>query len=157
MKEWELYAIDLPNVSTLSSDIHNWYTMWKSEENDHGSNSLSSTLSSSLTRISSFYPNIKAHVTILCTFPVTSYTAERFFSGRKRIKAVLRSSMSYECLSILTLLHMHQDIPFDIEVIDEFSRGHLRRIQLSDSTRQLSLHCILHFFLQVFHMHINNE
>ena len=54
MKEWELYAIDLPNVYTLSSDIHNWYTMWKSEENDHGSNSLSSTLSSSLTRISSF-------------------------------------------------------------------------------------------------------
>ena len=136
MKVEELYAIDLPNVSSLSGVIQNWYTKWKSEEKDHGLNSLPSTLSSTLTRISSFYPNIKALVTILYTLPVTTCTAERSFSGLKHIKTVLRSSMSNECLSILTLLHMHQDIPIDIEeVIDEFSRHHPRLIQLSDSTR----------------------
>ena len=71
-----------------------------------------------------FYPNIKALVTILCNLPVTSCTAKRSFSGLKCIKTVLRSSMSDEHLSSLTLLHMHHDIPIDIEkVIDEFSRS----------------------------------
>ena len=32
MKVEELYAIDLPNMSSLSGEIHNWYTKWKSEE-----------------------------------------------------------------------------------------------------------------------------
>ena len=111
MKVGELYTSDLPNVSCLSGEIHNWYTKWKSEEKDHGSTSLPSTLSSTLPRISSFYPNIKALITILCTLPVTSCTAERSFSGLKRIKTVLRSSMSNERLSSLTLLHIHPDIP----------------------------------------------
>ena len=67
MKVGELYAVDLPYVSSLSGEINNWYTKWKSEEKDHGSNSLPSTLSSILTRIYSFYLNIKALVTILCS------------------------------------------------------------------------------------------
>ena len=135
MKVGDLYAVDLPNVSSLSGEIHNWYTKWKSEEKDHGSNSLPSTFSSTLTRISSFYLNSKALVTILCILPVTSCTAERSYRGLKRIKTALRSSMSNERLSSLTLLHMHQDIPIDIEqVIDEFSRLHRRLIQLFDST-----------------------
>ena len=136
MEVGELYAVDLPNMFSLSGEIHNWYTKWKSEKKDLGSNSLPSTLSSTLTRISSFYPNIKALVTILCTLPVTSCTAERSVSELKCIKTALRSSMSNECLSSLTLLHMHQDIPIDIEeIIDEFSRHHPRQIRLSDSTR----------------------
>ena len=76
MKVGKLYSVDLPNVSSLSGEIHNWYTKWKSEEKDHSSNSLLSTLFSTLTGISSFYPNIKAFVT-LCALPVNSCTAER--------------------------------------------------------------------------------
>ena len=136
MKVEELYAVDLPKVSSLSGEIHNWYTKRISEEKDHGSNSLPSTLSSTLTRFSSFYSNIEALVTILCTLPVTLCTAERSFSGLKRNKTVLRSSMSNERLPSLTLLHMHQDIPINTEeVIEEFSIRHLRWIQLSDTTR----------------------
>ena len=52
--------LDLSNVFSFSGER---YTKWKSEEKNHGSNSLPSTLSSTLTRISSFYPNIKALVT----------------------------------------------------------------------------------------------
>ena len=71
------------------------------------------------------YPNIKALITVLCTLPVTSCSAERSFSGLKRIKSVLRSGMTNELLSGLALLHVHQDIPIDVEeVIDEFSRRH---------------------------------
>ena len=120
----------------LSIEIHNWYTKWKLEEKYHSSNSLPSALYSTLTKISSFYSKTKALVTIRCTLPVTSCTAERSFSGLKHIKTLLRSSMSNECLSSLTLLHIHQNIPIYIEeVIDEFSRRHPRRIQLSDSTQ----------------------
>ena len=34
MKVGELYAV--PNMSSLSGEIHNWYTKGKSEEKDHG-------------------------------------------------------------------------------------------------------------------------
>ena len=40
MKVGELYAVALPNVSSLSSPIHNRYTKRKSKEKDHGSNLL---------------------------------------------------------------------------------------------------------------------
>ncbi len=131
MKVGEYYDLDLPNISSLCGEIHNWYSKWKSEEENHGLASLPSTLSSTLPRISSFFPNIKVLATILCTLPVTSCSAERSFSGLKRIKTALRSSMSNERLSNLTLLHMHPDVPIDIEeVINEFSRRHPRRITL---------------------------
>ena len=134
METGEFYAVDLPNVSSLKSEIHNWYTKWKTEEKDHGSSALPSSLFSALPRISGFYPNIRGLVTVLCTLPVTSCSAERSFSGLKRIKTDLRSTMGNKRLSSLALLHMHQDIPVNVEeIIDEFSRHHPRRIQLCDS------------------------
>ena len=133
LKVGELYSGDLPNISSLRSEVHSWYIKWKSEEKEHGSGSLPSALNSTLSQTSNFFPNIKALITILCILPVTSCTAERSFSELKRIKTALRSTMSNERLSNLALLHLHQDIPIDIdEVIDEFSRLHPRRIQLSD-------------------------
>ena len=137
MKVGELYAVDLSNVSSLA--IHNWYTKWKSEEKDHGSKLLPSTLSP-LTRISSFYPNIKALVTIHYSLPVTSCKAERSFSWLKRIKSlgvawamnVSQAWLYFSCIE---------------EVIDEFSKRHPRRSQLSDSTR------LFHFFSVTLHMH----
>ena len=96
MKVGELYAVDLPDLSSLNAELENWHTKWESEEKEYGFNALPSTLSSTLPRISSFYPNIKALVTVLCTLPVTSCTAERSFSGLKRVKTPLRSNMTNE-------------------------------------------------------------
>ena len=45
MEVGELYAVNLPNMFSLSDEIHNWYTKWKSEKKDLGSNSLPSTSS----------------------------------------------------------------------------------------------------------------
>ena len=133
LKVGEIYSGDLPNISSLRSEVHSWYIKWKSEKKEHGSGSLPSALNSTLSQTSNFFPNIKALITILCILPGTSCTAERSFSGLKRIKTALRSTISNERLSNLALLHLHQDIPIDIdEVIDEFSRLHPRRIQLSD-------------------------
>ena len=72
IKVGEHCDLDLPNVFSLGGKIHSWYSKWKSEEENHGLTSLPSTLSSILPRISSFFPNIKALGTILCTLPVTS-------------------------------------------------------------------------------------
>ncbi len=131
MEVGEFYAVDLPNISSLKSELHNWYTKWKTAEQDHGSASLPTSLRKTLPQISSFYPNIKALTTVLCTLPVTSCSAERSFSGLKRLKTSLRSTMGTERLSNLTLFHMHQDIPVNIdEIVDEFARRHPRRIQL---------------------------
>ena len=80
-----------------------------------------------------FSHNINALVIIHCILPVTSCTAKRSFSELKHIKTAVRSIMSNERLSNLTRLHLQLDIPTDIEeIIDEFSRRHPRRIQLSD-------------------------
>ena len=77
----------------------------------------------------------------MCTSPVTC-SAERSFSGLKRIKTAFRSCMTTERLSGLSLLHIHRDIPVDVprdniisdvpEAIDEFARRHPRRLQLVD-------------------------
>ena len=77
MEAGEFYAVDLPNASSLKSEIHNWYTKWKLKRK---TSALPSSLSSTLPRISGFYPNIQALVTVLCTLPVTSCSAERSFS-----------------------------------------------------------------------------
>ncbi len=119
MKVGELYSVDHPNMSSLEAEIHNWHTKWTAVEKDHGFNALPTTLSSTLLKMSIFFPNIKALITILCTLPVTSCIAERSFSGLKRVKTNLQSAMFNERLSNLTLLHIHQDIPVNIEeVID---------------------------------------
>ena len=129
-------------MSSLSGEIHNWYTKWKSEEKDHGSNLLPSTLSSTLTRIYNFYPKIKALVTLLCTLPVTSCTAERFFRGIKRIKTVLRSNMSNERLSSLTSKKSLMSSP---DVIP----GEFNFLTPLDS--------YLFIFFLTLHMHSSNE
>ena len=103
-------------------------------EREHGSAALSSSLAATLLKISAFYPNIKALITVLCTLPVTSCSAERSFSGLKRVKSILRSSMTNERLLGLALLHMHQNVPTDIE---EVHRGVFQAPSQATSTVNL--------------------
>lgn len=73
-------------------------------------------------------PRVCSHTHAMLQKHCMGVAALRSFSGLKRIKTALRSTMSTEHLSSLALLHMHQDIPVNIEeVIDEFSRRHPRR------------------------------
>ena len=97
-------------------------------------NSLPSTLSSTLTRISSFYLNIKSYVTILCTLPVTSCTAMRFFSGLKRIKTVLRSSLNIS-QAWLYFTYIKTYLLTSKKSLMSSPDRHPRWIKLSDSTR----------------------
>ena len=129
----DMYGDDLPHPSSLQSELHCWHLKWKQQEEEHGRCSLPTTPSISLPHASSLFPNIKVLLLILCTLPVTSCSAERSFSGLKRIKTALRSTMGNERLSSLALLHLHRDIEINItDIIEEFSRRHPRRLQLAN-------------------------
>ena len=66
------------------------------------------------------YPNNFTLLTIGCTLPVSSREAERSFSGLRRIKTFLRSSMSIERLAGLALMHLHNDLDIDEDKICQF-------------------------------------
>ena len=129
----DMYQQDLPSPECFESELQCWWFKWRKHSSEHGQSSLPNTLALTLPQISSMYPNIKKLVSILCTLPVTSCSAERSFSGLKRIKTALRSSMGTERLTGLSLLHLHHDIPVDISAaIDEFARCHPRRLQMAN-------------------------
>lgn len=65
----DLYAED---PDSLKSELHSWYVKWKDQETKHGFSSLPTSLHHTLPHVSSLYPNIKAHLLVLCTLPVTS-------------------------------------------------------------------------------------
>ena len=62
-------------------------------------------------------------VRIILTLPVSSCTAERSFSGLRRLKTYLRSRMSQERLNAVAVMNIHKEevmkLSFD-ELIDNF-------------------------------------
>ena len=73
-------------------------------------------------RISSqpqFYPRVYValHVTLL-TYPMSTCTDERSFSGMNRLQTPLRSTMTDERLSSLAILHIHVHKHKDVIDID---------------------------------------
>ena len=89
----KMYDDDLPSPDCVESELHCWQLKWQKQLRENGSASLPTTLSSTLRLVTPMYPNIQVLITIMCTLPVTSCSAERSFSGLKRIKTPLRSSM----------------------------------------------------------------
>ena len=74
-----LYRDDLPSPDCNSSELDCWRIKWEQHLQEHGRCSLPSTPVVTVRHASSMYPNIRALVTILCTLPVTSCSAERSF------------------------------------------------------------------------------
>lgn len=75
------------------------------------------------------YPNIIFFLCIMATLPVRVATAERSFSTLRRIKSWLRSSMVEDRLTGLALLHVHKNVPIDVnDVITGFGRRRKRKI-----------------------------
>ena len=127
------HSNDLPSPHCLESELHSWRLKWQQQLAEHGEKSLPRTLAQTLRQISSMYPNISAMVRLLATLPVTTCSAERSFSSLKRIKTAFRATMTTTRLSGLTLLHVHLDIPVNVDsAVDEFARRHPRRIKMVD-------------------------
>ena len=113
-----LFRYDLEEDITMS-ELHSWYLKWKEENEKHGIEALPRTLAFTLPHSSPYYAKINILLRILCTLPVTSCSSERSFSALKRTETPIRSTMTNERLTLLTLLHVHHDIPVDIsEVIN---------------------------------------
>ena len=100
--------------------------------NKFGQKSLPTTATTAMHEASSMFPNIADPILkVLCTLPVTSCTAERSFSGLKRIKSSFCSTMGNERLTGLTLLHFHQDIPVNTSsILDLFAVRYPRRLEM---------------------------
>ncbi|KAL4152760.1 hypothetical protein QTP88_000593 [Uroleucon formosanum] len=79
------------------------------------------------------YPNIEIVFRIFLTMPVTAATCERSFSKLKLIKNYLRSTMSQERLSNLSILSIKNEVVGEInfeDVIDEFAAIKSRKVKL---------------------------
>ena len=77
------------------------------------------------------FPNIYCSLKILGTIPVTTCECERSISSLRRLKTYLRSTMGEERLNGLAALHVHNNIPVDLEkIIDNFARKHSRRMTM---------------------------
>lgn len=55
-------------------------------------------------------------VRLLLVNPASSATAERSFSGLRRLKTYLRSTCGQRCLNSLAICHVHKDIMDTIDV-----------------------------------------
>ena len=79
------------------------------------------------------FPNVEAILRLFLTLMVTNCSGERSFSSLKRIKNELRSSMSQERLSALSILCIESDklrqIDID-ELLDDFAAIKYRKILL---------------------------
>ena len=79
----------------------------------------------------SIFPEVKKLLRNLLTSPVSSFTAERTFSGLRRLKIYLRSRMSQKRLDAVALMNIHKDIvekiPVDELLDDYISRSSVRK------------------------------
>ena len=123
------YSDDLPNPSSLETELHMWRCKWNSS-----STPLPDTPADALVFASeTIFPNIHCLFRLICTLPVTSCECERSISVLRRLKTYLRSSMGQERLSGLALMHIHYGMEFDLdEIINIFARKRPRRMVLSD-------------------------
>ena len=62
------------------------------------------------------FNQVDTFLRILLTIPCSSAEAERSFSGLRRLKTYLRSSMAQARLNHLAVLHVHQDMTDGIDV-----------------------------------------
>ncbi|XP_062512482.1 52 kDa repressor of the inhibitor of the protein kinase-like [Corticium candelabrum] len=77
------------------------------------------------------FPNISVLLTIACTIPVTSCECERSASALRRLNNYMHASMGEDRLSHLAFLHIHYDVPIDLDnVVDYYARLHPRRLEL---------------------------
>ncbi|KAJ8885578.1 hypothetical protein PR048_011776 [Dryococelus australis] len=58
--------------------------------------------------------------------PVSTAIAERYFSGLKRLKTYLRSTMGQLLLNSVSLLHIHKEVAAELD-LDEVADGFISK------------------------------
>ena len=114
----------LPQPSLADTELESW---------QHGIQTgvvKASNLQEAVYSAHLMFPNIHTILKVLLTMPVSTASAERSFSGLRRLKAYLRSNMTDERLSGLALLHIHHDTKVDIPAVSKDFDATNRRIAL---------------------------
>lgn len=122
-----IYAAFAPDLSqtyeAFQSEIARWRVRWSMT--DRKPSRLQDTLEQTCKDL---YPCICTIIGVLLTMPPMSATCERSFSGMKRIKNYLRSTMTSRRLSSLALIHVHKDMKIDVDkVINVFASDKCRK------------------------------
>jgi len=112
----DFYQHDLPDFSSLGSELDQWQEYWITWDE-----SIPNNIEETLKMTSFLFPNIKICLRILGTMPVTTCSCERSFSGLRRLKNYLRSTMTAERLISLAILEAHKDVFPDLDkILDKF-------------------------------------
>ena len=102
-------------------------------------NNIASTLLSGAAN--NFFPNIHQLLNILAVLPVTTCEVERSISSLRRLKTYVRSTMTEERLAGLALMHIHSDLPVDVEqILESFVIAHPHRMRLANITGLALMH-----------------
>ena len=100
-EKWE-HILPLP--AAFESELFRWSNHWKRQE-AMPDESVASIIASHADGI--FFPNIRELLKILAVLPIGSTEAERSFSCLRRLHNWLRSTMTTDRLSDLSIIAMH--------------------------------------------------
>ena len=76
------------------------------------------------------YPNVKI-LHIGCVLPITTCEAERSFSGLRRIKGYMRSTMQEDRLTGRSLMQLHHSVEIDTrEIVEYYQAGKTKIISV---------------------------
>ena len=124
---FEFYEDEFPYPRRIEAELELWEEYWVNHK-ELCPNNASSTLKA--VDFEAFH-NIKIALSILATIPITSCECERSFSGMRRLKSYLRSTMVADRLDGLALLNFHLDrVPSVNKVINKFAGRKERRLEL---------------------------
>ena len=126
-----MYEQDLPSPELFPMELRRW-------KNKYMAVPVSSRPSSPAQSIKDcdqdLYPNIYILLQIACTVPVSSCECERSASALRRLDTYMRASMGKSRLSSLALLHIHYDMPIDLDEVVHvvrYAQLHPRRMELN--------------------------
>ncbi len=117
------YTPLIPSPETLDHELREW-------RHDVTSGAVTTDCLAKCIDATKFLPNINTIFRILLTMPVSTASAERSFSGLRRLKTWLRNLITDERLTSLALIHTHRDIPIDREQCFQDFRNAGRRFDL---------------------------
>ena len=128
--ELHFWEDDLPclSVGDLEKELKDWkrYCVKLSKET---SDALCDLLSLFNFVDEDVFPSVKTLLHIGCVLPITTCEAERSFSGLRRIKSYMRSTMQEERLTGLALMHLHHSLEIDPkEIVKIFIKQGNRRL-----------------------------
>ncbi|XP_056022072.1 52 kDa repressor of the inhibitor of the protein kinase-like [Ostrea edulis] len=108
LRDWRRYCV---NMSKETSDkLYNLLNLFNFVDGD-------------------VFPKVKIILHIGCVLPITTCEAERSFSGLRRIKSYMRSTMQEDRLTGLALMHLHHSLEIDQkEIVQSFFRQGKRRL-----------------------------